>query len=57
MGGHTQYGEYPSLQEAVKAEMHYHSKWCNEYFLYLKAVSITWSDEKKVWTLAMRFTK
>ena len=57
MGGHTQFGEYKTLQGAVKDYFKYLSKWTDEYFLYLKAVSITWSDERKVWVLAMRFTK
>lgn len=57
MGGHTQYGEYLTLDSLVKEYKEYKLRWEDKYNLWLKYVSIQYNSDTNRWTLAMRFTK
>lgn len=57
MGGHTQFGEFISLSEAVKAWYQAMSIYEAEYYLRLSFAQITYNSKTKKYKLAMRFTK
>ncbi len=57
MGGHTQFGEFYHLDEAMTFWFLTLNKYINEYHLWLKFGSITYNGDTSLYTLSMRFTK
>ncbi len=57
MGGHTQYGDFDTLEEAVQAWDDTIAKASGEWGLFLRAGSITYDSSHGKYKLAMRFTK
>ena len=55
MGGHTQFGEYHTLDEAVKGWKESILKCVVEYGLWLRSGQIIYDG--KLYKLAMRFSK
>ena len=57
MGGHTQYGDFDTLEEAVQAWDDTIAKVSGEWGLFLRAGAITYDSSHEKYKLAMRFTK
>lgn len=57
MGGHCQFGEYKTLDDAIEAWANYKCLYEDKYHLWLKYAQITWDDTSRLYKLAMRFTK
>lgn len=57
MGGHTQYGEFHTIDEAIKVWKETTLKCVNGYHLWLRSGQIIYDDESKLYKLAMRFSK
>ena len=56
MGGHTQLGEFATLDEAVKAWKETVEKFEGEYKLWFKTGQIIKQDPNGKYQLSMRFT-
>ena len=57
MGGHTQLGEFNTLDEAVRAWHETMEKCEGQYWLYFKSGQIVKYDPNGKFQLSMRFTK
>ncbi len=55
MGGHTQFGEFNTIDEAVKVWKETIAKCVDEWHLWLRSAQITYDG--KLYKLAMRFSK
>ncbi len=57
MGGTTQFGEFYTWDAAKKMIEDSIKTYQEEIGLFLRTVQVTYSDETKKWSVAMRFTK
>lgn len=57
MGGHTHFGEFTTLEKAVKAFRDVRKEYEHELYLHLKYAQIIYDEKDNKYKFAMRFTK